>query len=65
MECNLSCVCVQLAPVVQTTLSHDQSSSVSEPILHKDELDSFLGDVSEAQLHVDTADADMIWIKPL
>ncbi|KAI3374960.1 hypothetical protein L3Q82_021484, partial [Scortum barcoo] len=31
-----------LTPVVQTT--HDQPSSISEPILHKDELDSILGD---------------------
>ncbi|XP_044075984.1 autoimmune regulator [Siniperca chuatsi] len=35
---------LQLTPVVQNTLSHDQSSSVPEPILHKDELDSILGD---------------------
>ncbi|GAA6234494.1 autoimmune regulator isoform X1 [Lates japonicus] len=35
---------LQLAPVVQNTLSHDQSSSVPEPVLHKDELDSILGD---------------------
>ncbi|XP_022060656.1 autoimmune regulator [Acanthochromis polyacanthus] len=34
----------QLAPVLQNTLSHDQSVTVSEPILHKDELDSILGD---------------------
>ncbi|XP_051261537.1 autoimmune regulator isoform X2 [Dicentrarchus labrax] len=37
---------LQLAPVVQNTLGHDQSSSVPEPILHKDELDSILGDGS-------------------
>lgn len=54
--CNLSCVCLQLAPVVQNTLSHDQSSSIPEHVLHKDELDSILGDVSEAWLHVDTTD---------
>uniref|UniRef100_A0A3P8SGC1 Autoimmune regulator n=1 Tax=Amphiprion percula TaxID=161767 RepID=A0A3P8SGC1_AMPPE len=35
-----------LAPLVQNTLSHDQSVTVSEPILHKDELDSILGDNS-------------------
>ncbi|KAM9349917.1 autoimmune regulator [Symphorus nematophorus] len=35
---------LQLAPVVQNTLSHDQSSSVPEPVLHKDEVDSILGD---------------------
>uniref|UniRef100_A0A3Q1GDW2 Autoimmune regulator n=1 Tax=Acanthochromis polyacanthus TaxID=80966 RepID=A0A3Q1GDW2_9TELE len=35
-----------LAPVLQNTLSHDQSVTVSEPILHKDELDSILGDNS-------------------
>ncbi|XP_040000654.1 autoimmune regulator [Xiphias gladius] len=35
---------LQLTPVVQNTLSHDRSSSVPEPILHKDELDSILGD---------------------
>ncbi|XP_038575302.1 autoimmune regulator [Micropterus salmoides] len=35
-----------IAPVVQNILSHDQSSSVPEPILHKDELDSILGDGS-------------------
>ncbi|XP_049454771.1 autoimmune regulator [Epinephelus fuscoguttatus] len=35
---------LQLAPVVQNTISHDQSSSVPEPVLHKDELDSILGD---------------------
>uniref|UniRef100_A0A3Q3JXI7 HSR domain-containing protein n=1 Tax=Monopterus albus TaxID=43700 RepID=A0A3Q3JXI7_MONAL len=33
-------------PVVQNALGHDQSSSVSESILHKDELDSILGDGS-------------------
>ncbi|XP_022624458.1 autoimmune regulator [Seriola dumerili] len=37
---------LQLTPVVQNTLSHDQSSSAPEPILHKDELDSILGDGS-------------------
>ncbi|XP_036940324.1 autoimmune regulator isoform X2 [Acanthopagrus latus] len=35
---------LQLAPVLQNTLGHDQSSSVPEPVLHKDELDSILGD---------------------
>ncbi|XP_026230033.1 autoimmune regulator [Anabas testudineus] len=35
---------LQLAPVVQNPLSHDPSPSVPEPILHKDELDSILGD---------------------
>ncbi|XP_039672951.1 autoimmune regulator isoform X3 [Perca fluviatilis] len=35
---------LQLAPVVQNTLGHDQSSSVLEPTLHKDDLDSILGD---------------------
>ncbi|XP_035526313.1 autoimmune regulator [Morone saxatilis] len=35
---------LQLAPAVQNTHGHDQSSSVPEPILHKDELDSILGD---------------------
>lgn len=51
------CVCLQLAPLVQNTLSHDQSASLSEPVGHKDELDSILGDVSGDQLHVDTTDA--------
>ncbi|XP_027147549.1 autoimmune regulator [Larimichthys crocea] len=37
---------LQLAPVVQNTLSHDQSSSIPEHVLHKDELDSILGDGS-------------------
>lgn len=45
-------VCVQLAPVVQSTLSYDASSSVPEPTLHKDDLDSILGDVSHSQLHI-------------
>ncbi|XP_035861447.1 autoimmune regulator isoform X3 [Sander lucioperca] len=35
---------LQLAPVVQNTVGHDQSSSVLGPILHKDDLDSILGD---------------------
>ncbi|XP_054452697.1 autoimmune regulator [Anoplopoma fimbria] len=35
---------LQLAPGVQNTLVHDQCSSVPEPLLHKDELDSILGD---------------------
>ncbi|XP_030017008.1 autoimmune regulator [Sphaeramia orbicularis] len=38
--------CLQLAPVVQNTHIHDQSSSVPEPVPHKDELDSILGDGS-------------------
>lgn len=46
------CVCVQLIPTVQNTLGHDQTPAVPEPGLHKDELDSYLGDVSEAHLHV-------------
>ncbi|TKS79835.1 Ras-related protein [Collichthys lucidus] len=37
---------LQLAPVVQNTLSHDHSSSIPEHVLHKDELDSILGDGS-------------------
>lgn len=45
-------VCVQLAPVVQNTLSYDASSSVPEPSLHKDDLDSILGDVSHSQLNI-------------
>lgn len=45
-------MCVQLIPVVQNTLGHDQTPAVPEPGLHKDELDSILGDVSEAHLHV-------------
>lgn len=44
------CVCLQLNPVVQNALSHDQSSSAPEPVLHKDELDSILGDVSGAHV---------------
>uniref|UniRef100_A0A3B5AFE7 Autoimmune regulator n=1 Tax=Stegastes partitus TaxID=144197 RepID=A0A3B5AFE7_9TELE len=39
-------VYLQLAPVVPNTLSHDQSVTVSEPVLHRDELDSILGDNS-------------------
>ncbi|XP_070830165.1 autoimmune regulator [Chaetodon trifascialis] len=35
---------LQLAPVAQNTLGHDQSSSVPESVLHNDELDSILGD---------------------
>ena len=58
--CVCVCVCIQLLPVVQNTISHDQSSLVPEPILHKDELDSILGDVSGAQLHVDTTDVNVI-----
>ena len=60
LPCVFVCVCVfyQLAPVVQNTHSHEQSSSVAEPILHKDDLDSILGDVSGAQLH--TADVYVI-----
>lgn len=45
-------VCFQLVPVVQNTLSYDASSSVPEPTLHKDDLDSILGDVSHSQLHI-------------
>ncbi|XP_059200834.1 autoimmune regulator isoform X2 [Centropristis striata] len=37
---------LQLTPVVQNALGHDRSSSVPEPVLHKDELDSILGDGS-------------------
>nr|XP_046265661.1 autoimmune regulator [Scatophagus argus] len=37
---------LQLAPVVQNTLGQELSSSVPEPGLHKDELDSILGDGS-------------------
>lgn len=54
------CAFFQLAPVVQNTHSHEQSSSVAEPILHKDDLDSILGDVSGAQLHADSTDVDAI-----
>ncbi|XP_074545206.1 autoimmune regulator [Halichoeres trimaculatus] len=38
--------CAQLPPVAQNTLGHDQISSAPEPIPHKDELDSILGDGS-------------------
>lgn len=38
---------VQLAPVFQNTLGHEQDPDVPEPDLHKDELDSIVGDVSE------------------
>ncbi|XP_047445726.1 autoimmune regulator isoform X2 [Mugil cephalus] len=34
---------LQLPPVPQNSIRHDQSAPVSEPVLHKDELDSFLG----------------------
>ncbi|KAF3699347.1 Ras-related protein Rab-6B [Channa argus] len=34
----------QINPAGQNTLGHDQSSSIPEPIVHKDELDSILGD---------------------
>lgn len=44
-------MCVQLAPVLQNTLSHEQGPAVPQPGLHKDELDSILGDVSETHLH--------------
>ncbi|KAM9845046.1 autoimmune regulator [Aulostomus maculatus] len=37
---------LQLGSVVQNTHSHDQSSSIHEPILHRDELDAILGDGS-------------------
>lgn len=45
------CLCVQLAPVLQNTLGHEQGTVVPEPGLHKDELDSILGDVSEIHSH--------------
>ncbi|XP_067331372.1 autoimmune regulator isoform X1 [Channa argus] len=35
---------LQINPAGQNTLGHDQSSSIPEPIVHKDELDSILGD---------------------
>ncbi|XP_075875927.1 autoimmune regulator [Nelusetta ayraudi] len=35
---------LQLAPVAQNTLSYDASDSLPEPTLHKDDLDSILGD---------------------
>ncbi|KAK2822398.1 hypothetical protein Q5P01_022463 [Channa striata] len=35
---------LQITPAAQNTLSHDQSSSIPETIVHKDELDSILGD---------------------
>lgn len=44
--CVCVCVCAQLAPVAQNTLSYDASASLPEPTLHKDDLDSILGDVS-------------------
>ncbi|XP_075340355.1 autoimmune regulator [Odontesthes bonariensis] len=37
---------VQHAPAAQNTFSYDQSASISEPIVHKDEFDSILGDSS-------------------
>ncbi|XP_074506409.1 autoimmune regulator [Sebastes fasciatus] len=37
---------LQLAPRVQNTVGHDQSSSAPETVLHKDDLDSILGDGS-------------------
>lgn len=40
----------KLAPALQNTLSHEQDPAVPEPGLHKDELDSILGDVSETHL---------------
>uniref|UniRef100_A0A8C6M4L8 Autoimmune regulator n=1 Tax=Nothobranchius furzeri TaxID=105023 RepID=A0A8C6M4L8_NOTFU len=40
-------VCVQVTKNVQNTLSQDQSSFMSEPVVNKEELDSILGDVSE------------------
>ncbi|XP_034743362.1 autoimmune regulator [Etheostoma cragini] len=48
---------LQLGPVIV----HDQSSSVLEPILHKDDLDSILGDVSEAQLQQGSIDSILQW----
>lgn len=44
-------MCVQLAPVLQNPLSHQQEPAATEPGLHKDDLESILGDVSEARLH--------------
>uniref|UniRef100_A0A665UPD2 Autoimmune regulator n=1 Tax=Echeneis naucrates TaxID=173247 RepID=A0A665UPD2_ECHNA len=35
-----------LTPALQNTFSHDHGSTVTEPILHKDELDPLLGDGS-------------------
>uniref|UniRef100_H3DCS2 Autoimmune regulator n=1 Tax=Tetraodon nigroviridis TaxID=99883 RepID=H3DCS2_TETNG len=35
---------LQLDPVLQNTLSHEQDAAVPEPGLHKDDLDSILGD---------------------
>lgn len=40
-------LCVQLAPVLQNTLGHEQGPAVLEPGLLKDEVDSILGDVSK------------------
>ncbi|XP_072219065.1 autoimmune regulator [Leuresthes tenuis] len=37
---------MQHAPAAQNTFSYDQSASLSEPIVHKDEFDSILGDSS-------------------
>ncbi|XP_075953474.1 autoimmune regulator [Anarhichas minor] len=42
--CNLLCMCVCVCVCLQ--LVHDQYSSVPEPVLHKEELDSLLGDGS-------------------
>lgn len=48
-------MCVQLTPVLQNQLSHQQQQqeqpAVTEPGLHKDDLESILGDVSDAHLH--------------
>uniref|UniRef100_A0A667WV53 Autoimmune regulator n=1 Tax=Myripristis murdjan TaxID=586833 RepID=A0A667WV53_9TELE len=49
-ECVCVCVCVcvssQLSQVVQSVHSHEQTPSLPEPVLHKDELDSILGEPS-------------------
>ncbi|KAM3866236.1 autoimmune regulator [Diretmus argenteus] len=37
---------VQLSQVVQTTHNHEQTSSLPEPVLHKDQLDCLLGEGS-------------------
>lgn len=48
---SVSFMCVQLAPVLENPLSHQQEPAVTEPGLHKDDLESILGDVSDAHLH--------------
>ncbi|XP_041658958.1 autoimmune regulator [Cheilinus undulatus] len=40
----------QLPPVVQNTHTQDQGSHACESVLHKDELDSILGDMSEGSI---------------